>query len=106
MRSVVFAAFSVAALAAPASAGPENPEAFTVAAHQLAIAAMCRSKYGETDIFEVAYARFVAIVAEHNMPITQDELEQSRGNLLALEDDGEDNFFARGFCDMLRDEIM
>lgn len=100
MRLAV-AAFALVAFT-PQTGAADDYEAVAV---QAAIASVCRAKYGEDDLFDVAFQRLVD-AADRAGSATAADLAQARAEMMAIEDDGQENLFARGFCDLLRQQIM
>ena len=104
MKAITFAAALL--VATPADPEPKLPEEVEVAGMQFAIASTCLSLYGEADLFEAAYERFVSAAREHG-GLTEAQIQQARIDILAnIDDDIEDNIFFRGFCDAIRDDLM
>jgi len=81
-------------------------EEFQAAGVQLAIAANCRATYGENELFEVAFARFEELAREADQGISDKEMEEAKLNLYEMEAETGDNPFMRGFCNMLKEELL
>lgn len=88
------------------SALADTQDDFDAAGVQLAIAAGCRASYGENELFEVAFANFEKIARKSSQDITDEELADAKQKLYETEAETGDNFFLRGFCEKLKEELL
>lgn len=108
MKILLFLAALAAgsATAGLAFAELDPPKEVKDAAFGLAVAAHCREKYGEDDLFEAAFKEFEAMVREHG-GLSRAEVLETRQHILDAEIDIEkDDPIGRMFCDNLRAHLM